>query len=315
MEHQYFTVESDDFSGGIDRRIVDRKCYSRYKYRGASRQSLLCNLKQLQNTIKRRKIRVRTETISTTKLERAESFIKISKSLMKVKDLGKNGELDVYHLAIIKSLANNFQEVAHTGITHMMRFIGMSTEQSSTKARTKKSLLRLQEMGHIEIYEDTAMDTMVNDIKPANSYFIKPTSKDEEWGFAKVFYKDIQKIVAMKSDYKPKIFATYLNLIGNMFYDSSGTDKNVPISFIAIDTIVKNTRINRKAVVEYLRALFELEIIYFIHFHINNSITKNYCTRWIHKERTAEWALPLAEFHYKTDKSKFKDGGIGVSEE
>ncbi|WP_211268367.1 hypothetical protein [Domibacillus aminovorans] len=197
----------------------------------------------------------------------------------------------------------------------MMRFIGMSTEQSLTKARTKESLIRLQEMGHIEICEDIAMENMVNDLKPANNYFMKPTGKDEEWGFAKVFYKDIQKIIAMKSDYKSKVFATYINVIGNMFYDSTGTDKNVPISFIRIDTIVKNTGINRKSVVEYLKALVEEEILYFIHFHINNSITKNYCTRWIHKEHTSKWAIRLAEYHYRTDQGKFKGGAVGVSDE
>ncbi|PEJ99864.1 hypothetical protein [Bacillus toyonensis] len=257
-----------------------------------------------------------TETISTTKLERLESFIKISKSLMETKNLGKNGELDVYHLAIIKSLANNFRGEAYTGVTHIMRFIGMSTEQSSTKARTKESLLRLQEMGHIEIYEGIGMKNVVNDLKPANNYFIKPTGKGEEWGFAKVFNKDIQKITTMKSDYKPKVFATYLNVIGNMFYDSTGTDKNVPISYTAINTIVKNTGINRKSVVEYLKLLHEEEVLYFIHFQINNSTTKNYCTRWIHKEHTGKWAAPLVQYHYKIDDiKKCKGGGIGVSEE
>ena len=253
-----------------------------------------------------------TKTVSTIDLEKQESFIKISKSLIETKYLGWYGELDVYHLAIIKSLANNFQGAAFTGVVHLMRFIGMSTEQSSTKARTKESLLRLQEMGHIEIYDDTAMENMVSDLKHANNYFIKPTGKDEEEsGFAKVFYKDIHKIVAMKSDYKSKIFATYLNMIGYIFY----TVSNAPISFIAIDTIVKNTGINRKSVVEYLKALHEEEILYFIHLHINDLTTKNYCTRWVHKEHTAEWAVPLAEFHYKTDRSKFKGGEKGVSEE
>ncbi|WP_172805405.1 hypothetical protein [Bacillus mycoides] len=254
--------------------------------------------------------------MSTTKQEREESFIKVSKSLMETKKLGKNGELDVYHLVIIKSLANNFQGVAYTGVTDMMRFIGMSTEQSSTKERTKESLLRLQEMGHIEIYEDIVMEDMVNDLKPANNYFIKPTSMDEEWGFAKVFYKDIQKIVTMRSNYKPKMFASYLNVIGNMFYDSTGSGKNVPISYTSIDTIVKNTGINRKSVIEYLKSLHDEEILHFIHIRINNSIIKNYCTRWIHKEHTGKWATPLAKHHYKIDDiKKFKGGGIGVSEE
>ena len=192
-----------------------------------------------------------------------------------------------------------------------MRFIGMSTDQNSTKTRTRNSLLKLQEKGHIEIYEDAKMENVVNGLKHANNYFIKPTCKDEEHGFAKVFNNDIQKIVTMKNDYKPKIFATYLNLIGNIFYTAS----NNPISYTAIDTIVKNTKINRNSVVEYLKALHDKEILYFIHFHINNATTKNYCTRWIHKEYTAKWAASLAEFHYKTEYKKFKSGGEGVSEE
>ncbi|MFJ7831843.1 hypothetical protein ACQKIC_16180 [Peribacillus sp. NPDC046944] len=253
-----------------------------------------------------------TETKSNSKQEEdKESFIKISKSLIETKSLGKNGVLDVYHLTIIKTLANNFQKAAYTGVNHMMRFIGMSTEQSTTKERTKESLLRLQEMGHIGIYKDIAMDCMVNDLKPSNNYFFKPTGKDEEYNFAKVFYKDIQKIVGMKSDYKPKIFATYLNIIGFLFYGVS----NVPISFIKIDTIVKDTGINRKSVIEYLKAMFEEEILYCVHFQINNSVTKNYYTRWVHKEQTAVWALPNAEFHYKTDRKKFKGGAAGVSDE
>lgn len=255
------------------------------------------------------------QSISTIKLERKEPFIMIAKSLMETKSVGKNGILDVYHLATIKSLANNFKGTAYTGILHLMRFIGMSTEQSSTKARTKESLLNLQNTGHIEIYEDIAMESMVNDLKPANNYFIKPTGKDENWGFAKVFYKDILKIIEMKSDYKPKIFVSYLNMVGNMFYDSKDTNKNAPISYISIDRIVKNTKINRKSVVEYLKALHEEEILHFIHFHINNTTTKNYCTRSIHKEFTVEWAVPEAEFSYKTERSKFKGEGIGVSEE
>ena len=255
------------------------------------------------------------QSLSTIKQEMKEPFIKISKSLMETKSLGKNGILDVFHLAIIKSLANNFQGVAYTGVLNLMRFIGMSTEQSSTKARTKESLLNLQKNGHIQIYEDIGMERMVDDLKPANNYFIEPTGKDENWGFAKVFYKDIQKIVGMKSDYKPKIFASYLNMVGNMFYDSKDTNINVPISYISINTIVKNTKINRKSVLEYLNALHQEEILYFIHFQINNTTTKNYCTRSIHKEFTSKWAIPVAEYSYRTKVENFKGGGIGVSAE
>lgn len=104
---------------------------------------------------------------------------------METRYLGEKGELDVYHLAIIKSMANNFEGVALTGVAHLLRFIGMSKEKSTTRTRTKNSLLRLQETGHVEIYEDIAMESMVNDLKPFNVYFIKPTGKEEEWGSLK----------------------------------------------------------------------------------------------------------------------------------
>ncbi|MGA5673961.1 hypothetical protein ACPCKQ_18765 [Bacillus bombysepticus] len=117
-----------------------------------------------------------------------------------------------------------------------------------------------------------------------------------------MFYKDIHKIVVIKSDYKPKIFIVYLNIVGVVYYSAS----NVPLSFIKIDTIVKETGINRKSVVQYLKALVEEEILYCVHFHINNSITKNYFTRWVHKEHNAEWGLAIVESHYSTDKNKFK---------
>ncbi|MGG0639321.1 hypothetical protein ABE035_04010 [Bacillus altitudinis] len=117
-----------------------------------------------------------------------------------------------------------------------------------------------------------------------------------------MYYSDIKKIVAMKSDYKPKIFATYLNMIGNIF----NTVSNNPISHTAIDTIVKNTKINRKSVIGYLKALYGKEILYFVHFAINNSTTKNYCTRWIHKEHAAKWALPLADIITKLIETNLK---------
>lgn len=251
-----------------------------------------------------------TEVKTSIQQEKGESFIKISKSLIETKKLGGNGELDVYYLAIIKSMANNFLGFAYTGVDHLMKFIGMSTAQSITKSRTKASLMRLQQMGHIEIYENPE-GGMVNDLKHANNYFIKPIGKDEEYGFAKIHYNDIRKIVALKSDYKPKIFAAYLNMVGYIFYSVS----NRPISYVSIDTIVKHTGINRKSVIKYLKVLHEEKVLHFVHIEINNTTVKNYCTRWIHKEHTAEWGISEAEYQYNTDKRKFKGGGVGVSEE
>lgn len=165
-------------------------------------------------------------------------------------------------------------------------------------------------MGHIEIYENKE-GAMVTDLKYANNYFIKPVGKDEEYGFAKIHYNDIQKIISLKSDYKPKIFAAYLNMVGYIFY----TVSNRPLSYVSINTLVKNTGINRNSVIAYLKVLHEEKVLYFVHFEINNTTTKNYCTRWIHKEYTADWAASEAEFQYKTDRRKFKCGGEGVSEE
>lgn len=235
----------------------------------------------------------------------------LSKSLVETRHLGKHGDLDVYHLVIIKTLANNFQGVALTGVNHLMKYIGMDLEQSSTKLRTNQSLLRLQSEGHIEIYEDISMIKRVYQLKHANNYFIRPTGKDERYGFAKVFYEDVKKIINLKSNYKPKIFATYLNVVGYLFYSST----SYPISYIKIDTIVKNTKIARKSVVDYLRVLFENEVLYCVHFNVNNTVSKNYYTRWVHKKYTSLWGIEEAEDQYKTNREKFKGGAIGVCDE
>lgn len=249
--------------------------------------------------------------LTSTDYEKSESFIKLSRSLIEEMNSDENAELDIYHLVVIKSLANNFQKAAFTGVNHLMRFIGMNMEQSSTKSRTNNSLVRLQENGHIEIYEDIKMKKRIYKLKNSTDYFIKPTAKDENENFAKVFYEDIQKIIFMKSNYKSKIFAVYLNIICYLYYNQT----THPLSYIKIDTIVDQTNIKRKTVIEFLKLLVEYKIIYCVNIHIKKGIVRNYYTRWIHKEYTQGWAVGRAEINYRTEQSKFISENIGVSDE
>lgn len=254
---------------------------------------------------------MKTERLTSIDYEKSESFIKLSRSLIEKINGNENTEIDIYHLVIIKSLANNFQKSAFTGVNHLMRFIGMNMDQSSTKARTNNSLVRLQENGHIEIYEDVKMRKRVYELKNSTNYFIKPTGKDENENFAKVFYEDVQKIVLMENKYKPKIFAVYLNIICYLYYNQTTN----PLSYVKIDTIVEQTGIHRKSVINFLETLVKNEVLNCVHLHIKKSILRNYYTRWIHREYTATWALGQAENIYKIDHKNFLNGAKGVSDE
>lgn len=252
-----------------------------------------------------------SKNLSSTDYEKSESFIKLSRSLIESMNSNENAELDIYHLVIIKSRANNFQKAAFTGVNHLMRFIGMNMEQSATKLRTNNSLVRLQEHGHIEIYEDIKMKKRVYELKNSTDYFIKPTGKDEHENFAKVFYEDIQKIVLMKTNYKYKAFAVYLNVICYLYYNQT----THPLSYIKIDTIVDQTNIKRKTVVDLLKLLINHEVLYCVNIHIKKGVLRNYYTRWIHREYTQNWAVGRAEYSYRIEQNKFISENIGVSDE
>lgn len=63
-------------------------------------------------------------------------------------------DLDILHLVIIKSLANNFTKAAMTSVNDLMVVKGVNPKDKDASQATRESIVRLQAMNYITIYEN-----------------------------------------------------------------------------------------------------------------------------------------------------------------
>ncbi|WP_242307539.1 hypothetical protein [Bacillus cereus group sp. BfR-BA-01524] len=220
--------------------------------------------------------------------EQQESFIMFPKVLLYENDY-EGRDLDICQLAIIKSLANNLIKSAMTSVNDLMIVRGVNPKNKEASQATRESIVRLQAMNYIIIYENRQKTKKVVNIKPAQTYFIEPTSKDEDC-FAKVFELDIEKILTMQSNYKGKLFIIYLAIVSHLFYykDKSMEHKAV---WTTIEHLAKMTQLDRKTVMKYIKYLYENEVLFCITTKVEAKKNKNFYGRYKHKELITEEAI------------------------
>lgn len=233
--------------------------------------------------------------------EQSESFIMFPKNFLN--DYEYEGrDLDICNLAIIKSLANNFTKAAITSVNNLVIVRGMSSGNKASLQATRESLVRLQALNYIVIYEDKQKTKPVINLKTAQSYFINPTNEYEDC-FAKVFESDLEKILSIKSNYKAKLFSVYLAIVTHLFYhkDASQNHKSV---WATIETLAKMTNLDRKTVMKYIKQLHEKEVLFCITTKVELKKNKNFYGRFSHRELITREAIENTEV---LRNSKFKD--------
>ena len=236
-------------------------------------------------------------TLSPTEFENKEPFIKMPRVLDRCESEGLK-IIDVYNLAMLKSLANNFTEMAYISVVSIADLQGINSSKSTNKVNIRESFVRLKDFGYIKVYKDSYATEILDDlesVKFSSKYFVKPTEKNND-NFIKVFNKDLLKIVQMNtSNHKSKIFSTYLNILSPIFYNNT----NERYSFESISNIVSNTKINVKSIYNYTQDLFNNELLYFVSIKVEDSLTKNYYCRWIHKDLLLPLATDNARDYWK----------------
>lgn len=225
--------------------------------------------------------------------EQGESFIMFPKVLLHENDYDGR-DLDILHLAMIKSLVNKLTNSAMTSINDLMLVRGVNPKNKEASQATRESIIRLQAMNYITVYEDRPKTKKIVKLKPAQTYFIKPTSENEEGNFAKVFESDIEKITMMKSNYKAKLFIIYLAIVSHLFYykDKSMEHKAV---WATIEYLAKMTQLDRKTVMKYIKHLHESEVLFCITTKLEAKKNKNFYGRYKHKELIIEEAIANTE--------------------
>lgn len=224
--------------------------------------------------------------------EQKELFIMLPQVLLHENDY-EGRDLDILHLAIIKSLVNNLTQSAMTSVNDLMLVRGVSSKNKEASQATRESIIRLQSMNYIIVYEDRPKTNKVVRLKPAQTYFIEPTSENEEY-FLKVFESDIDKIIKMQSNYKAKLFIIYLAIVSHLYYhkDKSREHKSV---WATIEYLAKMTQLDRKTVMKYIKHLHENEVLFCVTTKLEAKKNKNFYGRYKHKELIVEEAIANTE--------------------
>ncbi|MGU3460379.1 hypothetical protein [Bacillus sp. D48C] len=213
--------------------------------------------------------------LTPRELESKEAFVEVSKIFLNA----DYTDYEIFTYTIIEGLSRNPIGAAHTGVNQLIMLMGMFAN-TSLKSKVKETLEGLREYDLIEIYEDNMLTKKVNEIKQANSYFIKIKEKERNLGFTKVFYSDLHKILALDNTYRVKIYRVYYEIMSHIFYNDSSSR----IAFPNIDTISEITGIDRKSVMKYTKILMENKILICLKIRKDKKKDKNYYSRWIHKD-------------------------------
>jgi hypothetical protein len=233
--------------------------------------------------------------------ERKESFIMFPKIILHEFDY-EGRDLDICHLAIIKSLANNFTRTAITSINDLMTMMGINSKNKEASQKARESIIRLQEMKYIIVYVDRPKTKTVIALKPAQTYFIKPTEENQSY-FVKVFESDIEKIVTMQSKHKSKLFIIYLAIVSHLFYYHNASMEHKSV-FATIETIAKITGLDRRTVMKYIKLLHGAEVLFCITTKIHAKKDKNFYGRYKHKDLITSEAIQATESYRKFEDIK-----------
>ncbi|WP_019415912.1 hypothetical protein [Paenisporosarcina sp. TG20] len=233
--------------------------------------------------------------------ESKESFIMFPKSLLN-EYFYEGRDLDICHLAIIKSLANNFTKTAITNINDLMNIMGINFKNKEASQKVRESIIRLHAMKYITVYTDRAKIYIATNLKPAQTYFIKPSEMNEN-SFVKVFETDIEKIVTMQSKHKSKLFIVYMAIVSHLFYyhNSSMEHKSV---WATIELLAKITGLDRRTVMKYVRYLHEAKVLFCITIKVHAKKNKNFYGRYNHKKLITSEAIRETETYYKLEDIK-----------
>jgi hypothetical protein len=243
---------------------------------------------------RREKVSFLNKDLTPEEYEQKESYI----ALPKLFTCTKYSDYELFVYTVIESLSRNPFCAAHTGINQIIDTVGMCNN-SKLRIKIRKTLESLRKYGLIEIYEDNLLTKVVQELKPAKSYFIRTNEKEKDQGFTKVFYSDFYNILKMTDPFKVKIYRVYAEIMSYIFYNLS-SDR---VAYPNIETIHENTGIDRKSIIKYIKVLMKNKILFCLKVRTEYKKDKNFYARWIHRSAVKN----------KIEMDVFKGGKVDIS--
>lgn len=185
---------------------------------------------------------------------------------------------------LLSSMRDDLFKVTTTSVDMLASILGLSLH-SKNRAVVKEMISSMEEKGLISLYEDVMKTKPVDlsKIKVSNAYSIdvKDVEIDSlDKSFTKVDIKDLLKFIGLDDKGKELSFSVYFNIIRRIF----DNEYNRRYSFPSIETISKETGINRKTIMKHLKLLMDNEILYYETVSLGKYKDKNLYSKWDNKQ-------------------------------
>lgn len=208
-------------------------------------------------------------------MEEKKNFIKIYNAFMK--DTETYNSREQFYYLIIKALSNNINNSSSINIDALASILGVSTHSKNRNA-IKEVLLSMEEKRLLLLYEDIMLTKpiSVKDMKVSAVYYAKLHVMKGDNGFTKIYHYEVAKFIEIEDKSKDLLFAIYHNIIQRIYDSESSKD----YSYVTIETIAKETGINRKTIMSKINTLFDSKILYYEKVNEGTDKDKNYYCRW-----------------------------------
>lgn len=219
-----------------------------------------------------------------------KEYIMINKEFIADNSLYEHKEHFVYTL--LCAVRNDLTNTTIISIDMIAEILGLSLH-TKNRAVVKDVLSSMEEKGLITLYKDmlSTQTMLASDMKVSSSYsvFVHEPKSEEDY-FSIVEFEYLNKFIAMKEKNKELSFAIFMNLISRLYNNESSRKYTFP----NIDTIEKETGIDKKTITKHINRMKENEIIYYETARISYSKEKNIYSKW-HNRKYVSTAVRRVE--------------------
>lgn len=208
--------------------------------------------------------------------EYSKEYIMVNKEFISDTENYTHREQFIY--TVLQGIKNDLSQSSIISIDMLTEILGLSA-QTKNRTAVKELLLSMEEKNLISVYEDVLCTRKINvsDIKVTGTYAIRINEVDTERNYFTILeLKYLYQFINMKEKYKELYFAIYINIVSRLYNNETSRK----FAFPNIDTIERETGINKKTIMKYVSILKDNSILYYETVRIGKDKDKNLYGKW-----------------------------------
>lgn len=197
---------------------------------------------------------------------------------------------DKFVYMIIKSMSfsnlKSYNALAPISTEVILSMMGFSLN-TKNKNSIKDTLDDLIDCNMIEVFEDFLATRRVEDVKLSKTYFVRVIDDKLSNKYTRIYQEEAYKLMTMVNKSKAKVFTVFMEIVSYIYQNESSDRYCYP----SLETIGDNTGINCKTIMNYIKVLYEEEMLYHETYKVSKGRSKNVYSRWKDRECVQKYVL------------------------